>query len=293
METNADPKKISFTADNHTFFRTLYDLPYTLEIYDFMKTNIEFKPTTLAIVPIFEARYKGTDAVIKKYIEEKGIKQILSLAAGMEQRSIALVSKYPNLIYVETDISDIFQKKSELVNSIFKKYKLKNRENLHFINTNILDKEQLENTLKYFALNEPILIVNEGLLSYYSEEENSIIIQNIKDILKKFGGFWVTSDPSMTRQGRANLFSHSEKSKEILKNLGNLTGRNYDEKGFENENEIENFIVNKGFTIKKYNQKELNYELCSLNKINLDKSIQIELEKKIKDNMLVWAMILK
>ncbi len=292
-----DPKNISFTADYHTYFKLFYGLPFANEICDFSHGQEAFEAmaggnvaSNLSLIPIFEARYKGTDAAIRKYIEMKGIRQVLSLAAGMEPRGIAFADKYSDMVYVETDISGMFENKSALADSIFSRHKLKNRGGLHFHVANALISEQLEEALVHFSPNKPLIIVNEGLLAYYSEKDNRVIMQNVHNILSRFGGVWITSDTSLNRENRKILFSHVANIKQTTAKVEKGTGRNYDEKGFVDNEHAEKLLTSEGFNIREYGQDELGYHLNSLDKVGLDKTTFEQVAGNIRQHVKAWAM---
>ncbi len=294
-----DHKNISFTADHHTYYREFYGppSPWIKDISEFTngkKAHDAFrgkKSTQLGIVPIFEARYKGTTAAITNCIEKDGIRQVLSLGAGMEERCIAIVSTHPQVTYVETDISDVFKKKSSLVDGIFSKYGLRGRNRLFFEVADLKEKRQLEKALTHFKREEPLILVNEGVMNYYSEEENAVIAGNIHTILEQCGGVWITSDPSLNHASRKILLSHIQNTqKDLEKKIAERTGRSYDQHGFKDEKAAEDFFNRSGFTVRKYGQASLGYTLNSIDKVGLEPTVQKQLSKNIKKLMKVWVM---
>lgn len=288
-----DHKNISFTADTHVWFRVLYEIPYAKDLADFYGINAQTVADKMNIAPIFEARCKGTDSAVNRYIREKGITQVLSLGAGLEMRGILTASQNPNLTYVETDISEPFQRKSEVADLIFDKYSLPNRSGLKFETANLTKLGELEKALAHFNKNKPLIIVNEGVLAYYSEAENREIAGNIRNILGRFGGTWITSDPSLNKVNRRILFSYVPNMKETVAQIAQKTGRHYDELGFEDNLHAERFFESEGFSVRRYNSQELGYELKSLRKVGLDEETMKKAEHHAKEFIKAWAMTLK
>ena len=296
-----DHRNISFTADYHPWFKTFYGLPYASDIYEFMQTQLVGDPGIIPdkkIIPPFEARGKGTDAAMKRLVDEFGIRQILSVAAGMEPRGIAFASQYPDMVYVETDISDVFQKKSGLADSIFRKYGLQNRQGLHFVVADATDSSQLEKALEFFSPEKPIIIVNEGFLAYYSEAENTEIARIFSGILGRFGGasgksYWVTSDPSMNAVNRRVLMGHVKDARAMQARVAEKTGRAYDNNGFRDNEHAESLFAGSGLAVERFGQDELGYSLNSLDKVGLDLDTRLLVAENIRKTMQAWVMRLK
>lgn len=306
-EITEEHKKISFTADHHPFFRTHYGMPYTQDVYEFMQAKRGAGAQNgqqpldvnlnLDIIPVFEARYKGTNAIMRRLIENYGIRQVLSLAAGMEERGIVMASDYPGMVYVEADISDVFKEKAGLADKIFEKYKLRNREGLHFEIADALIPEQIEGLLWHFSRDKKILIVNEGLMSYYSESDNGKYADINHSLMQRFDrGFWVTSDMSMNAKNRKVFFSHAPGLPAAQKRIGQQTGKPYDENGFrDNEHALE-IMDNAGLNVKRFGKNDLKYNLNSLGKVGLDEATQMQVSERLGDKnngVQAWVMSLK
>ena len=286
-------KKISFTADHHPYFRFLGEFPFAEDIEKAVNGKVAFQREVgqdMAIIPAFEARCRSTNEVIRKYVEEKGIRQILSIAAGMEQRGIEFASSYPDLVYVETDISNVFETKKVLADKIFAEHNLPNRNGLHFEVADVFSLEQLKKATHYFSKDKQILVVNEGLLAYYSEEENRRISRNIRDLISSFGGVWVTPDPSMNKVNRDAFFVYSPTIKASQAKIAERTGRNYDKMGFEDDSQALDLFESESFSVKRYYRKDLGYSLVTLGKVGLNEANAKEFDNTLKERFAVWVM---
>lgn len=283
--------KISPTAYLHAYYRTLYDLPYAKEIageINAEKKFREFLGEDPRLAPIFEARYKGTDRIIRKYIRENDIRQILEIAAGLSTEGLILSGEYPNISYIETDLPEMVEMKGNIVENILEK----NRDNLYFRPANVLDLTDLQKATTIFDPSEPVIIASVGLLSYLNSEERLMLAMNMRDILSEFGGVWITPDPAMHNQRRREMYGDARAQQKVESKIAEKTGRSYEENAFENEKAADEFFTEQGFAIKKFSQLD-GYKLISPEKTGLDeKSGELILEN-IRSYGKVWVLSLE
>ena len=90
---------------------------------------------------------------------------MLELASGFSLRGLA-VTQDPKVTYVESDLEELTDEKASLVADLRRQYRLAEHGNLHLVTTDALDRNQLESAAKRFRRDQPIAVVNEGLLLY-------------------------------------------------------------------------------------------------------------------------------
>ena len=66
-----------------------------------------------------------------------------------------------------------------------------------------------------FFNEEPIAVVNEGLLQYLDSQEKTVLGRNVHQLLKRFGGIWIT--PDISKRSRM-LNGYQMKNFRITKN---------------------------------------------------------------------------
>ncbi len=283
QETNEkrDYAKISPTAWGVAYRRTFTDIPYCKEIFDEFEIilkqndksltaeNYSTKQTT-EITPFFEARYLLLNELIKK---EKA-QQIVELASGLTPRGLELTEGNSSVLYVEMDLPGILAEKEEIIKKIAKDKKVNNSQNLYFEAGNALKSEDLDKATSHFDREKEITIINEGLLRYLSHDEKKQLALAIKSQLQKFGGQWIT--PDIGFKERVHRVVQPEK-------LAPLTGvDDFEANLFVDENTAKEFFENLGFNVKMHKYGEVEDQLVSPERLNVDKD-------KLKE-MLNWSV---
>lgn len=271
-----DYEEISPTAIVTSYPRIFTDIPYEKEIYNWLESHCNEEVTlNKMLAPEIEARYKLTNKLLDKY----NIKQVLELAAGYSSRGLIYSKKGYN--YIELDLDNVSKNKKEILNSIEENIP----ENLKLVSGNALRKEDYENLENYFKLNEPIAVINEGLLRYLTFDEKKIVAQNIYDLLSRYGGIWITCDVTPKKF----MDSQDKALPDFNKKLATITSRNNLNDRFEDVNHIKEFFGNIGFElveIHKFN--DVKDELYSMNKLNI---IDEKIEKTLEDAIVVVMKI--
>ena len=180
-----DYEKISPTAIVTSYPRIFTDIPYEKEIYNWLENHCNEEVTlNKMLAPEIEARYKLTNKILDKY----RIKQVLELAAGYSSRGLFYSQKGYN--YVELDLENVTKNKKEILHSIEKNIP----KNLNIISGNALKNDDFKRIESYFETDNPIVVINEGLLRYLTFDEKKQVAQNIYDLLSKYDGIWITCD---------------------------------------------------------------------------------------------------
>ncbi len=250
-EFHSDHSRISQTAKLVAWWRTYSDIPYAKEVSDLSNAyqavkdmlapmGVDPSETTWG-APILEIRYKS----LMREIAISRCKQVLELASGIALRGLAM-TKDPACIYVETDLPGITREKLKIVEAITGCEANKFRPNLHFSEANVLNMDELDSATSRFDPAKPVAIVHEGLLQYFSRAEKIQATRNIKAILKRFGGVWITPDFDF----RATMAEWSKigsgAAGKMLEAIAQATGRAMLSEAFENERELIAFLKSEG-----------------------------------------------
>jgi O-methyltransferase involved in polyketide biosynthesis len=214
MSTSNEMDKISFTADLSGLVRSLTNIPYSKEIHEILsekvkgtQVEIELREAIefdmLRITPVMECRYKLSD----KLMEENGAIKVLELAAGLSPRGFKWTEN-PQITYVEFDLPHKIKEKRQIVEELISQLKMNSHPNLYFVAGDVLHREDMITATTHFQASDgPIVIVSEGLLPYLTHEQKKMMAENIKYLLNRLGGCWITTDINFPSIDQSDPFS--------------------------------------------------------------------------------------
>lgn len=273
MEINDnDYKEVSPTAIVTSYPRIFTDIPYEKEIYNWLENHCNTEVALYKNMAYeIEARYK----LINKLLNKSNIKQVLELASGYSSRGLIYSKKGYN--YIELDLENVTKNKIELLKSIEQNIP----HNLNIVNGNALRKSDFDKCERYLKNNEPLAVINEGLLRYLTFDEKRQVAQNIHDLLSKYGGIWITSDVTHKRF----IKSQDDALQNFNKNVSSITSRNNLDNRFEDESHIREFFGSVGFELVEIHKfSEMKDELYSINELGI---IDEKIEKTLEDAIVV------
>ncbi|MFA6424459.1 MAG: class I SAM-dependent methyltransferase [Candidatus Magasanikbacteria bacterium] len=276
---------ISPTAWTVAYRRTFSDIPYSKEIYQELEKNLiknnapdlpdEYK--FLAMAPLFEARHK----LINKLVVAEENFQILDIAAGLTPRGLEMTIN-KNITYLEVDLPEIIRQKRLIVKEIFKRDTIHGREKLQIKVGDALNLKSLKRAVVDLNKNKSLTIITEGLLRYLNFPEKKTVAENVKALLKKFGGVWITPDI---------IYKGNLKPKFVENNnrVAKLTGINIEENKFASVQTAKIFFQDLGFTIESYPFTEVLNNLTSPKRLKMSpKEVNDVIETRV-----VFVMRLK
>ncbi|MDR2063360.1 MAG: class I SAM-dependent methyltransferase [Candidatus Nomurabacteria bacterium] len=263
-------KEISPTAILTAYPRTFSDIPYYPEIFAAMRRaelSISEDLLVSRLAPELEARHK----LIDKLLSETGACQVLEVAAGFSPRGINFVQNRRSAQYVELDLPDVAKTKRDILNSI-----VEVPENLHILGGNALEGKDFERATAFFDPDKPVAVVNEGLLRYLTFAEKAKLAENIRAVLSKFGGVWITGDGATRQFGGESRTGSTNQT--ILTNtkrqdLGNA---------FESQAHMAEFFGGLGFGTDFHPFTEVQDELVSPKKLNFS-------DEEVTSKLLAYA----
>lgn len=251
-------ESIEPTAIVTSYPRTFTDIPYEKEIYNWIsKHNTKEVELDSKFAIEIEARYKLTN----KLLNTMDIKQVLEVAAGYSSRGLIYSQKGYN--YVEMDLKNVVQNKLKALKSF-----IDVPPNLKLVEGNALEMKDFDNCSKYFDERDNIVVINEGLLRYLTFAEKRIVAQNIYNLLKKYGGTWITCDITP----KNFIQKQNEFTPKFNNSLDNITSRNTLTDRFEDIDHINRFMADIGFkNVEIHKFIEVKNELASFDILNIDK----------------------
>lgn len=136
---------------------------------------------------VVEAKYR----TMCRLIEETGIPINIDLPCGYTPKAIHLTDK--GLKFIGLDLPIVAQEVEPILLSLAAH---PDRIQIHAVDAT--NPESLENALR--GIRGPVCISTEGMMMYFTESEASSVISNIRSLLEKYGGCWITPDPEFMVQ---------------------------------------------------------------------------------------------
>ena len=298
IDATANPvncAKISPTAMFVAYYRQFSDIPFATEI----AKTLNVEEVTRQIMgdssfvekfmrrgaPAMEARYKSMISAIKK----RGIKQVLEFASGLSFRGLWMTED-PAMVYVETDLDGIMQDKLKVIEAIPAIREQASRDNIFFHTVDALNFEDIELALAHFDPSKPVAVIHEGLYQYLSMDEKKALALNIKKILQRFGGAWITPDLSSKEDSQSwyRSLHTKEEAEAISKAIFKVTQRDFDDRTFEDNAQMESFFARLGFDWDVSSQIDGSYEMTAAQRFELTEEEISGLTESLK----LWTLTL-
>ena len=186
--------------------------------------------------PFFEARYKS----VSQILIEQGARQILELASGFSSRGMEWSRRadFKDGVYVETDLPEMMKHKRALVTAILGAVPA----NLKLCCASVLNRGELEAACASFRP-EPVAVTTEGLLRYLTFAEKEQLAGNVKAILGKYGGCWITPDI------HTKEWAERRKDRAFRERVESNIGRDLDANYFDDEAQARRFFESCGFAV--------------------------------------------
>jgi len=239
--------RISPTAKLAAFLRAETDIPYCRQIADMCdaeEVSRTFDPGFIENHRAYiELRFKSLNA----FIHRLGFRQVLEFAAGVAPRGLVL-SEDPSMTIVETDLPELLEEKRSVINVLIT---LSERTNYHLCPANALHAEEVWNVAKLFD-RKPITVVHEGFFQFLTLSERKQVAENVRSLLKLFGGGWIT--PDVVIRESFERFYPATKQASTLKRVTEVTGRSIADDAFSDWEAANSFFKEAGFTVERFKQ---------------------------------------
>jgi len=237
MKVNNDKyEKISQTAILTSYPLIFTDIPHENEVFEAVRGDFGEIDSEL-IVPRLAVELEARRKLIDEYLDAGGFSQVLEFAAGYgtrgAERSVA------GARYLELDLPSVAERKRRVLD----KTGLAN-ENLRVASGNALSFETFEKDLEFFDEGKPVAVVNGGLMRYLNFEEKAEYARNVRRVLERFGGSWITSDVTPKKF----LKVQNEALPNFNKTISGRTG-DYTDNMFMSMAHVEEFFGELGFEV--------------------------------------------
>jgi O-methyltransferase involved in polyketide biosynthesis len=135
----------------------------------------------------FEERYQS----ISYLLDDMKTHNILELSSGFNFRGLDMTERNNNLHYIDTDLPGIVTVKRAVVDKL--RPSKNSLSTYELMPLNVLDKEAFKMISERFD-DDPVRVVNEGLLMYLNRKEKETLCRNIRETIEPHGGSWITAD---------------------------------------------------------------------------------------------------
>lgn len=128
---------------------------------------------------LFASRHHAIDNILAR----QGANQTLELAAGISPRGLLTASQHQNTLYVESDLPHLMRAKAKILRDTINAGTCTLAGVLHCRSSDAFDISQMQEALEPLDTHQPISIVTEGLLLYFSINEMRCFWGNMQRIL--------------------------------------------------------------------------------------------------------------
>ncbi|MGF7039479.1 hypothetical protein [Mucilaginibacter lappiensis] len=239
-----DYSSISPSARSLLLLKGLTDIPFAREAAELISRPHAYQPdfnikdfAFWARVLHFESRYKS----INQLLSDLPVKNVLELSSGFSFRGLNTVINN-DIYYVDTDLPDVIDTKLNLLAAL--QHNITSKGKLETLPLNALNEADFTAVANHFPEDE-IVIVNEGLLVYLDMNEKKKLCHNIRSVLKKRGGYWITADIYVKSERKLSNLTPNDQLQQFFKE------HRIEENKFESFEEAEAFFKNEGFIIDK------------------------------------------
>ena len=278
-------EKISPTAFLVTHARQYSDIPYTKDLAELVDAQTvadrfipEGQERPIHTPILIEARYKTINRVLAQF----QIRQIIELASGLLPRG-AIATQNPDITFVESDLPAIVALKQKLVKQL-----IGDRSNLHFETIDATHQpSQFPIGANYLRDDEPVAILCEGLLVYFNFEEKARVFANVREVLQRYRGVWITSD-LIAKERRKQLQQNIPAMQQMSQSISSNTGRSLDDNSFDTIEQAKQFAAEQGFRVEEHSFLEVFDELACIKNLGIDR----EFAKKVLASGAAFALTL-
>ena len=182
---------VSYTAPITLYWLSKAQVPEAVEYVKYLNAESIVKPDNISqyervekINKIYhEIRYKS----LNEFIAANGYKNVVDLGCGVSPRFLYTSSN--GISYVGVELEDVVK----VLNIYAPNFLSEEKKSLvHFATADVADRDEMTNAAD--ILDGKICIVEDSLLMYLPRNKQKAMLENIRDILKKHGGCFVTSD---------------------------------------------------------------------------------------------------
>lgn len=129
-------------------------------------------------------RHLQIDASLHRAIESAGVRQVVEIACGLSPRGYRFTQRYPQLHYIEADLPAMAGRKGQL---LAENHWLSPRHQV--VSVDVFAEEgpySLSSAFAQLNHNEPVFVITEGLVNYFSREQIELFWTRLAAQLRPF-----------------------------------------------------------------------------------------------------------
>ena len=232
-----------------------------------------------------EMRY----AALNQYIQQNGYKNVMDIACGFSSRGLYMARQGIRFVGAEFPAVAVYG------NNYLKKC-LKPDE-LKLASYEVADATDKEQMMAAADLMQgPVCITMDGLMMYLTHEQQASVLQNIKAILQKHGGCYITTDFSARDfvMGASKVVYGEKNAREVYKESAkvyeDIADADFDQKFFNSDEEVQKFIAAQGLKVKQIPLFSNPIQLYSERGLN---TLQLQRLADLKKVKILWLITLE
>ena len=240
------------------------------------------------LAPVNQLYIEMRYAALNEYIIQNGYRNTLDIACGFAPRSLAMSRR--GIYFVGADLAPAIAEVKRILPECLSDKQKKFTEYAVADSTDKLSLMQAAD-----KMNGRICITMDGLMMYLSRNEQAAVLHNIKAILKKHGGAYVTSDFSAREFVKAstNVIYDDKNAQEIYRRSAEIyektASADFDKAFFANAEEAQAFIESQGLKVKRIPLFKKPVTLHCAKGFNIEQYRKLE---TLKNETFLWEITL-
>lgn len=246
-------------------------------------------PNYAILAPVNHFYHEMRYTALNRYIDENGYTNVMDIACGFSPRGLVMAREGRHFVAAELEAVAVAG------NGYLQKCLTADQKKLaSYEAVDATDKTGIIAAAD--KMKGKICITMDGLMMYLSADEQAKVLQNIKTILQKHGGCFITCDFSerdFVTQAAITLYGEkgaSDLYRESAKVYESTAEADYNEDFFDNAESAQKFIEAQGLQAKRIPLFDKPVKLYSNRKLNKEQNTRLE---QLKTKEFLWVITAK
>ena len=232
-----------------------------------------------------EMRY----AALNEYIQQNGYKNVMDIACGFSSRGLYMARHGIHFVGAEFPAVAVYG--NQYLAKCLKPEEVKMAS---YEVADATDKAQMMAAAD--KMEGPVCITMDGLIMYLTHEQQASVLQNIKAVLQKHGGCYITSDFSARDfvMGASKVVYGEKNAREVYRESAKvyeeIADADFDQKFFATDEEAKKFIAAQGLKVKQIPLFKESFKLYSEKGLN---KLQLQRLDDLKKAKILWLITLE
>lgn len=282
---------VSYTAYTSLYWLWEAGVPEAAEFSkaiggDKVRLPKEAVPNYDELAPVNKLYIEMRYAALNEYVADNGYRNVLDIACGFDPRGMTMARQ--GRMFVGTDFApSIAEIRSVLPDCLSRKQ----QKRVHYAVADATDQASMMRAAD--RLEGPVCLTMDGLMMYLTQEEQATVLKNIKAILEKHGGAYITSDFSareFVKAATAVVYDDKDaqrvyrQSAEMYEKTANV---DFDKAFFADADEAQKFIESQGLKVRRIPLFQRPIALQSAKDFNIGQHQKLE---GLKNELFLWEI---